>query len=82
MLVKKNWPYSSPARIVNNLSKNKIPLSLKKFNDLYSSLYINYKDLINIKKKQQLLKVFIKLNNNIDKFNLNYGERVKNLITF
>ena len=82
MLVKKNWPYSSPTRIVNNLSKNKIPLSLKKFNDLYSSLYINYKDLINIKKKQQLLKVFIKLNNNIDKFNLNYGERVKNLITF
>jgi len=31
----KNWPYSSPTRIVNSLSKNEVPLSLKKFNDLY-----------------------------------------------
>ena len=77
----KNWPYSSPTRIVNSLSKNEIPLSLKKFNDLYSSLYINYKDLINIKKKPQLLKLFKKLNNNIDKFNLDYDTRVKNLIS-
>ena len=77
----KNWPYSSPTRIVNSLNKNEIPLSLKKFNDLYSSLYINYKDLINIKKKFQLLKMLKKLNNNIDKFNTGYDEKVKNLIT-
>lgn len=77
----KNWPYSSPTRIVNSLSKNEIPLSLEKFNDLYSFLYIDYNDLINIKKKPQLLKILIKLNNNIDKFNSNYDERVKNLIS-
>jgi hypothetical protein len=77
----KKWPYSSPTRIVNSLSKNEIPISLKKFNDLYSSLYINYKDLIKIKKKPQLLKILKKLNNNIDKFSSGYDEKVKNLIT-
>jgi hypothetical protein len=77
----KKWLYSSPTRIVNSLSKNEIPVTLKKYNDFYSSCSIYYKDLVEIRTKQQMLRIIKKLNSNIDKFNENYYERVKNLIS-
>ena len=42
------WPYSSPARYINSLQKNEIPIILKDFGDLYSTnMAINLNDLIN-----------------------------------
>ena len=38
------WPYSSPARYINSLQKNEIPIIIKDFGDLYSiNMTINLK---------------------------------------
>ena len=52
------WPYSSPARYINSLQKNEIPIIIKNFGDLYSSnMAINLEDLI---KHQSNINNFIK----------------------
>lgn len=41
------WPYSSPARYINSLQKNEIPIIIKNFGDIYSTnMAIILKDLI------------------------------------
>ena len=59
------WPYSSPARYINSLQKNEIPIIIKDFGDLYSiNMAINLKNLI----KNHL---------NIDEFIKEYFNKIK-----
>lgn len=59
------WPYSSPARYINSLQKNEIPIIIKDFGDLYSiNMAINLKNLI-------------KNQSNIDEFIKEYFNKIK-----
>ena len=76
----KNWKYSSPGSIYNNLKKNQVPIVIKKFNDEFSRICLK-KNILSFKNKKNVIDSIKKLNTNINKYKTRiYKKRLHQLI--